>query len=78
MIDQAREILGLDLTLNLVVNNKSLLSTKFSNNNINLFGTKLMDTLFTKDEMKIGTIDPTKKDAVALDNKKISLIKSNI
>lgn len=78
MIEQARDILGLDLHAQLVYNNVNLLSTKFSMSNINLFGTKLMKILFTNEEMRHGTVEPTKQDANSLDQQKVDLIKSSL
>lgn len=75
LVEQAKSLLALDLNVELVFNQKSLLSTPFSPSNINLFGTKLLDILFTKEDLSKGTIEPVKTTVLSLNKKKIDLIK---
>ncbi|CAF0900439.1 unnamed protein product [Brachionus calyciflorus] len=77
MIDAAMERLGLNLRLDLTFNGHHLLNTPFNHTNINLFGTKLMDILFTKEEQANGTIEPSKRDTPELERRLVDLIKKN-
>ena len=76
MIQDARDLLGLDLNVPLVHNGTQLLSVRFNPSNINLFGTRLMDILFTKQEQASGSVEPSKPNIRALDPERIDLIKS--
>ncbi|CAF0945105.1 unnamed protein product [Brachionus calyciflorus] len=58
-IAQARDTLGLDLNQELVHNGRYLITAApFNKNNINLYGTKLLSILFTKEELANGTVEP--------------------
>lgn len=76
MIQDARDLLSLDLNVPLVHNGTQLLSVRFNPSNINLFGTRLMDLLFTKQEQASGSVEPTKPNIRSLDPERIDLIKS--
>ncbi len=57
---------------------KSLLDVPFSTSNINLYGTKLLDILFTKSEQANGTIEPVKSSTPSLQKERVDLIKSKL
>ncbi|CAF1064249.1 unnamed protein product [Brachionus calyciflorus] len=71
MIEKARDQLGLDLTLDLNYNGVFLLNTPFQHNNINLFGTKLLHILFSKEEQSQGLVEPAKNRTAALDQHRV-------
>ena len=57
------------------------MTTKWRPSNINLFGTKLTDALFSKSELKGGCIEGTEKQLEKyeeLDPERLNLIKGNL
>ncbi|CAF1044061.1 unnamed protein product [Brachionus calyciflorus] len=75
MIIDARDQLGLDLNRPLMHNGHHLTNIPFNQANVNLFGTRLMDILFTREEQSRGSVEPARRDAPALDQDRIDLIK---
>ena len=64
--------------MNKVYNGFNLLSLRFNPNNINLYGTALVDKLFSKEELATGQIEPgpsfrTRRNP--LDQERVNLIK---
>lgn len=57
-------------------NGFNLLNEKFNPTNLNTYGTKLMDKLFSLNEMIEGTIEPQKNNSRALDQTRVDKIKS--
>ena len=52
-----------------------LTSVPFNKNNINLYGTKMIGLLFTKQELANGTVEPKKTNTVALDQERVNILK---
>ena len=55
------------------------MAIKWQPSNINLFGTRALDLLFTRRELATGQVEPDEQntDAEALDQERIDLIKSS-
>lgn len=80
--DSALKLAGVDLNVNFTIvdsanNTINLLNTPLSTTNANLFGTKLMSILFTKEEMVEGFVEGDGKSGFRnLDKTRIDLIKA--
>ncbi|CAF1055847.1 unnamed protein product [Brachionus calyciflorus] len=59
--DEAKAV-GIELNVNFVHNDESLLTTSFNPNIINLFGTKLMSKIFTQEELAAGHVEEEEND----------------
>ncbi|CAF1027763.1 unnamed protein product [Brachionus calyciflorus] len=75
MIQDARNQIGLDLTRQLIFNGQPLGNVPFSQNNANLYGTRLLDIRFTREEQSRGSVELTRCSVPALDQDRIDLIK---
>jgi hypothetical protein len=53
-------------------------SVPFNPNNINLYGTKMLDKLFTSEDMAEGTIDPKIGKKPPLSPNRVNKIKGNV
>lgn len=60
-----------------VYNGHHLTNVPFNQANVNLFGTRLLDILFTRVEQSRGSVEPTRRGVPALDQDRVDLIKSN-
>ncbi|CAF0988098.1 unnamed protein product [Brachionus calyciflorus] len=49
----------------------------FNKNNINLYVTKLLSILFTKEELANGTVEPIRTRVQSLDQERIDMIKNS-
>ena len=52
-----------------------LTSVPFNKNNINLYGTKILGFLFTRQELADGTVEPKKTNTNSLDQTRVDIIK---
>jgi hypothetical protein len=76
MIEEAKE-LGIDITIDLEHKGENLLySVDYKASNINMYGTKLMEKLFTNEEMATRTFEMKKSKRPSLDRAKIHMIKA--
>ncbi|CAF0998499.1 unnamed protein product [Brachionus calyciflorus] len=56
-------------------NGHHLLNTPFNNTNVNLFGTRLLDILFTRQEQSRGSVEPARRETNRLDQDRTDLTK---